>query len=84
MRYWEVLLSFGIDSAKRWKIQPRIVVSRELMTPYLHSSYSRYSYEQLMKEKEQWGILDKMPGPFSLLDLVSRATINRLQDILRI
>jgi hypothetical protein len=30
-------------------------VSRELMTPYLHNSYSRYSYQQLRKEKEQWG-----------------------------
>ena len=52
----DVLLSFGIDSAKRWNIQPLIVVSRELMTPYLRSSsIPVISYEQLMKEKERWG-----------------------------
>ena len=52
----DVLLSFGIDSAKRWKIQPLIVVSRELMTPYLRSSsIPVISDEQLMKEKERWG-----------------------------
>jgi len=49
----EVLRSFGIDSAKKWKIQPLIVVSRELMTPYLHSSPMRViSYEQLVEEKD--------------------------------
>ena len=53
----DVLLSFGIASAKKWKIQPLIVVSRELMTPYLRSSspIPVITYEQLMKEKERWG-----------------------------
>lgn len=52
----DVLVSFGINSAKRWKIEPLIVVSRELMTPYLHSSPMRMiSYEQLVKEKDEWG-----------------------------
>ena len=58
--------------------EPRIddTVSSQLLFPlFLRTT---------MKEKEQWGILDKMPGPFSLLDLVSRATIKGLQDILRI
>ncbi|HXM36344.1 MAG TPA: hypothetical protein VN920_14215 [Pyrinomonadaceae bacterium] len=52
----DVLSSFGIDSGKRWKIEPLIVVSRELMTPYLHSSPIRIiPYEELLKEKERWG-----------------------------
>jgi hypothetical protein len=52
----DVLLSFGINSAKRWKIEPLIVVSRELMTPYLHRSpMPVISYEELMKERERWG-----------------------------
>lgn len=52
----DVLSSFGINSAKRWKIEPLIVVSRELMTPYLHKSpIPVLSYEELMKEKERWG-----------------------------
>lgn len=52
----DVLNSFGIDSAKRWKVEPLIVVSRELMTPYLHNStIPVISYEQLMAEKEKWG-----------------------------
>ena len=52
----DVLRSFGINSSKKWKIEPLIVVSRELMTPYLHNSPIRViSYEQLIKEKDGWG-----------------------------
>ena len=52
----DVLLGFGINSAKRWKIEPLIVLSRELMTPYLHrSSMPVISYEELMKKKDRWG-----------------------------
>jgi hypothetical protein len=51
-----VLRGFGITSAKKWKIEPLMVVSRELMTPYLHNSPIRMiSYEQLIKEKDGWG-----------------------------
>jgi len=52
----DVLSSFGINSAKRWKIEPLIVVSRELMAPYLHKSPVRViSYEDLIKEEKKWG-----------------------------
>lgn len=51
-----VLQSFGIDSSKKWKVEPLIVVSQELLTPYLHSSSMRViSYEQLLIEQEKWG-----------------------------
>jgi hypothetical protein len=51
-----VLRSFGIDSSKKWKIEPFIVVSQELLTPYLHTSSMRViSYEQLLNEQEKWG-----------------------------
>jgi hypothetical protein len=52
----DVLRTFGIDSTKRWRTEPLIVVSRELMTPYLHRSPIRViSYEDLMNEKQKWG-----------------------------
>lgn len=51
-----VLQSFGIDSSKKWKVEPFIVVSQELLTPYLHTSSMRViSYEQLLNEQEKWG-----------------------------
>lgn len=52
----DVLRSYGINSSKNWKVEPLMVVSRELMTPYLHNSLLRViSYEQLIREKDKWG-----------------------------
>lgn len=52
----QVLRSYGIESSKRWKIEALLAVSQVLVTPYLHNSPMLViSYEELMKEGDEWG-----------------------------
>jgi hypothetical protein len=52
----EVLAWLGVPNAKKWRVDPLVVVDQELFTPFLQSSPIRVvSYQQLAEEQVGWG-----------------------------